>query len=110
MPAVPNVIQCAHVCVIVRAQVIYEYMHVCECGAELMCVCVCVCASCQLPRSAANPPWLVPTGNWAQTGAKQTQEGNMAHGNPPSLSPILLHSSLSDLISLSTLINCFFLL
>lgn len=62
-----------------------------------------MCASCQLPRSDANPPWLVPTGNWAQTGAKQTQEGNMAHGNPHSLllslclslSLVLIHSSLS---------------
>lgn len=59
-----------------------------------------MCASCQLPRSDANPPWLVPTGNWAQTGAKQTQEGNMAHGNPPS------HSSLCH-PPLSTQISCF---
>lgn len=56
-----------------------------------------MCASCQLPCSDANPPWLVPTGNWAQTGAKQTQEGNMAHGNPLSLSP-----SLSLALSLSS--------
>ncbi len=76
-------------------------------ASAALCWCVCVRASCQLPRSAANPPWLVPTGNWAQTGAKQTQEGNMAHGNPPSLSPILLLSSLSH-PPLSTLINCFF--
>lgn len=33
----------------------------------------------------------------------------MAHGNPPSLSPILLLSSLSH-PPLSTLINCFFFL
>lgn len=45
MPAVPNVIQSVHVCVIVHAHVIYEYMHVCECGAVLMCVYV-LAASC----------------------------------------------------------------
>lgn len=55
-----------------------------------------MCASCQLPCSDANPPWLVPTGNWAQTGAKQTQEGTMAHGNPVSL---LLFISLSLFLS-----------
>lgn len=36
MPAVPNAIQCARVCVC--AHVIYEYMHVCERGAVFMCV------------------------------------------------------------------------
>lgn len=68
-----------------------------------------MCASCQLPCSDANPPWLVPTGNWAQTGAKQTQEGNMAHGNPLPLS-LLLFISLSLSFSLSSLFTLPFLI
>lgn len=97
MPAVPNVIQSVHVCD--RACTCNKWVY-----ASLKvwgCVDVCVC--CQLPHRAANPLWLVPTGNWAQTGAKQTQEGNVAHGNPPSLSH-LSHPPLC----LFTNIDCFF--